>query len=34
MPGNYEGLAVKGNLVVAVGWVGGSATVLMGRRID
>jgi hypothetical protein len=37
MPGNYYGLAVQGDLVVAVGqetagWVGGPATILMGRR--
>jgi hypothetical protein len=37
MPGNYYGLAVQGDLVVAVGqetagWVGGPAAILMGRR--
>jgi hypothetical protein len=37
MPGNYYGLAVQGDLVVAVGQetaggVGGSAAILMGRR--
>lgn len=39
MPGNYYGLAVQGDLVVAVGQetaggVGGPAAILMGRRIQ
>ncbi len=30
--GNYEGLDVKGNLVVAVGWTGSQGIIIMGRR--